>query len=88
VVAGAVVAASAAIGVGLTAAPASAMPNESCETAQGMFDSHMDHARFWLGVMVRYENLGNDSMATAAAAEADYYMGLAQGDLSDMAGVC
>jgi hypothetical protein len=85
---GATIAAATAIGLGVTAAPASAMRNDPCATARAAFRSYMNEARFWIGAADRLASAGNDSMANQASSEANYYLGLADGALGDMSAAC
>src|SRR3954470_4479762 len=87
-VGGAAVAATAAVGVGLTAAPASAQRNDPCATAKAVFHSYMNEARFWIGAADGLAGAGNDSGANQASDEANYYLGQAEGALVDMSTAC
>ena len=82
------VAATASIGVGLTAAPADAARNNPCATARAIFRSYMNEARFWIGAADRLAEGGNGAMADQATAEANYYLGMADGALGDMSSAC
>lgn len=81
----AVVTATVAVLLGLAAAPASAAPNNPCATARAIFKANMDEARYWLGQSDKLAGAGNEASANAAAAEADHFMGVAEGALNDMA---
>jgi hypothetical protein len=48
----------------------------------------MNEARFWIGAADDLAAAGNSSMANQAGAEADYYLGLADGALGDMSAAC
>jgi hypothetical protein len=79
------VAATSAIGLGVTAAPASAARHDTCATARAAFRAAMNEARFWLGAADRLDAAGNTSSANAATNEANYYLGQAESALGDMA---
>ncbi len=79
------VAATSAIGLGVTAAPASAARHDTCATARAAFRAAMNEARFWLGAADRLDAAGSTSSANAATNEANYYLGQAEGALGDMA---
>jgi hypothetical protein len=87
-VAGAALAATAAIGLGFAAAPADAARHDPCATARAAFRTAMNEARFWIGAADTLAAAGNTSSANAAQAEAEYYMGVASSALDDMAGAC
>lgn len=76
------------VGLALTAGPADAMPNNPCATARAIFKANMDEARFWTGAADRLAAAGNEAGANAASAEADHFMGVAEGALGDMGGAC
>jgi hypothetical protein len=85
---GAAVVATVTLGLALTAGPADAMPDNPCATARAIFKANMDEARFWIGAADRLAGAGNEAGANAASAEADHFMGLAEGALGDMGGTC
>jgi hypothetical protein len=85
---GAAVIASSALGLGLSAPPASAMPNNPCATARAAFRAAMNEARFWIGAADTLAAGGNTSSANAASNEASYYLGQAEGALGAMQEAC
>lgn len=85
---GAAVLATVTVGLALTAGPADAMPNDACATARAIFKANMDEARFWIGAADRLAGAGNEAGANAASAQADHFMGVAEGALGDMGGAC
>jgi hypothetical protein len=84
----AAIAALAAAALAIPAAPASAQRHDACATARAVFRANMNEARFWIGAADRLAAGGNQSMANQATNEANYYLGLADGALSDMAAAC
>ena len=87
-VAGAALAATAAIGAGFAAGPASAMPRNPCSDARNAFRAAMNEARFWIGAADTLAAAGNNASADAASNEASYYLGVAESALGDMQGAC
>ena len=85
---GAAVVATVTLGLALTAGPADAMPNNPCATARAIFKANMDKARDWIGTADRLADAGNEAGANAAQAQAEHFMGVAEGALGDMAGAC
>src|SRR4051794_34209367 len=85
---GAAVAATAALGVGLTAAPASAARYDPCSTAKRVFDHYMHEAYFWIGAADRLASVGNEEGASQASEEVNYYLDQANGALVDMSMAC
>jgi hypothetical protein len=85
---GAVVVATITVGLALAVGPADAMPNNACATARAIFKANMDEARFWIGAADRLSAAGNEAGANAASAEADHFMGVAEGALGDMGSAC
>lgn len=83
---GAAVAATVALGLALGATPADAAPMNPCASARAAFKANMDEARFWIGAADRLAGAGNDAGANAAQAEAEHYLGQAEGALGGMAG--
>ena len=84
----AAIAALAAGALAIGAAPASAERHDACATARATFRAHMNEARFWIGAADRLAAGGNQSMANQATAEANYYLGQAEGALGAMEGAC
>jgi hypothetical protein len=84
----AMIAALAAGALAISAAPAGAMPHNPCATARAAFRAHMNEARFWIGAADTLAAGGNTSGANAATDEANYYLGLAEGDLGAMSAAC
>ena len=85
---GAAVAATAALGLGISATPASAAPHNPCATARAIFRANMNEARFWIGAADQLAAAGNSAMADQATAEANFFLGLAEGALGDMSDAC
>jgi len=84
-------AAIAALAAGVLAiapAPAGAARHDPCATARAAFRAHMNEARFWIGAADRLAAGGNSSMANQASAEANHFLGLAEGALGEMEGAC
>jgi hypothetical protein len=48
----------------------------------------MNEARFWIGAADRLAEGGNGTMADQATAEANHYLGMADGALRDMSSAC
>jgi hypothetical protein len=48
----------------------------------------MDEARFWIGAADRLASAGNEAGANAASAEANHFLGQAEGALNDMSEAC
>jgi hypothetical protein len=88
VLGGAAIAATAALGLGITATPASAAPHNPCATARATFRAYMNEARFWIGAADQLAASGNNAMANQATDEANYYLGLAEGALGGMSDAC
>ncbi len=88
VLGGAAVAATAALGLGISATPASAAPHNPCATARAIFRANMNEARFWIGAADQLAAGGNTAMANQATAEANFFLGLAEAALGDMSGAC
>jgi hypothetical protein len=84
----AVVAVTATVGMGLTAGPASAKPNDACATARAIFRAHMNEARFFLNAADQLAAGGNHDSANLASAEADHFLSLAEGALGEMESAC
>jgi hypothetical protein len=84
----AALAATAAVGMGFAAAPSSAMPRNPCSDARNAFRAYMNEARFWIGAADRLAAAGDEAAANGATAEANYYLGLADGALGDVAAAC
>jgi hypothetical protein len=84
----AAIAALAASALAISAAPASAERHDACATARAAFRAHMNEARFWIGAADRLAAGGNQSMANLAANEANHFLGMADGALSDMEAAC
>jgi hypothetical protein len=85
---GAALAAAAALAVGVTTAPAGAMPRNPCSDARNAFRAAMNEARFWIGAADRLAGAGDMAGANAADAEAGYYLDQAESALNDMAASC
>jgi hypothetical protein len=85
---GAAVIASSALGLGLGAAPASAMPNNPCATARAVFRAAMSEARFWIGAADTLAAAGNTASADAASNQASIFLSQAEGALGDMQEAC
>ena len=88
VLGGTAIAATAAIGLGAAATPASAARHNPCATARATFRGYMNEARFWIGAADRLADAGQTASANLASAEAGYYLGLADGALGDMEAAC
>ncbi len=88
VAASATLAATAALGLGVTAAPASAMPNNPCSNARAHFRAMMNEARFWIGAADSLAAGGYDASAAAASNEANFFLGQAGDALNEMSGAC
>lgn len=84
----AAVVATVALGLGLGATPASAMPHNPCATARAIFKANMDKARGWLVEADRLGDAGDSAGADAAQARAESFMGAAEGALGDMQAAC
>jgi hypothetical protein len=84
----AAVAATATIGFGAAAAPASAAWNNPCATAWAIFRAHMNEARFWLGAADQLAGAGNDASAELATIEANHFLALAEGALGEVSAEC
>jgi len=82
------VAATAALGLGATAAPASAMPNNPCANARAHFRAMMNEARFWIGAADSLAAGGYDASSAAASNEAGFYLGQASDALDAMSSAC
>jgi hypothetical protein len=82
------VAATAAIGLGLTAAPASAERNDPCATATAQFQARMSQARTLLLAADRLADAGYPQQAQEYADRADFYLNLAEESLSNMTAWC
>ena len=85
---GAAVAATAAIGLGAGAAPASAARHNPCATAWATFRAHMNEARFWLSAADQLADAGNNASAEQATMEANHFLGLAEGALGEVSAEC
>ena len=88
VVGSATLAATTAIGLGVTAVPAEAARHNPCATARAVFRAHMNEARFWLNAADTLAAGGNSAGADAAQAEAEFFMSQAQGALDEMGDAC
>lgn len=73
---------------GVAAGPASAMPRNPCSDARNAFRAAMNEARFWIGAADKLAAAGNGTAADQASAEANYYLGQAEGALGDMQAAC
>jgi hypothetical protein len=85
---GAAVLGAVTIGLALPATEASAARHNTCATARAAFRAAMNEARFWIGASDRLAAAGDSAGADAAMAEANYYMGQAEGALDDMSAAC
>jgi hypothetical protein len=84
----AAVAATGAIGLGLTAAPAGAQPNDPCATATAIFHARLNQAGALLEAADRLADAGYEQQAQETANRADFYLNLAEESLSNMTAWC